>query len=166
MGLSRYNVIYGSFSALPLFLIWVYLNWLILLFGVTLSYLYQKYDYASKRARDHERTLGEKRLMALMLAAEIANDFAMENPPPTEVQLSKRLNLSPTMTAELINNLLQSNVISATATNEYDSPGFHPSLFPFLIPSLLFSSPGAGWCIRLPEGRVLFFGHSGSRRER
>lgn len=128
MGLSRYNVIYGSFSALPLFLIWVYLNWLILLFGVTLSYLYQKYDYVSKQARDHERTQGEKRLMALMLAAEIAHDFACGNPPPTEAALAEKLGLSPTMTAELMNNLRRSNVIAAIDSEEYDAPGYHPAI--------------------------------------
>ncbi|MBO5923880.1 MAG: YihY/virulence factor BrkB family protein, partial [Lentisphaeria bacterium] len=71
MALSRYNVIYGSFSALPLFLIWMQLNWLIMLFGVTLSYLYQNFDFESKCRKDNERTEADKRLLALCIAAVI-----------------------------------------------------------------------------------------------
>lgn len=36
--LSRYNAIYGSFAALPLFLIWVQISWLIVLAGAELAY--------------------------------------------------------------------------------------------------------------------------------
>ena len=35
---SRYNAIYGSFAALPLFLLWVQISWTICLFGVELTY--------------------------------------------------------------------------------------------------------------------------------
>jgi membrane protein len=32
-----YNVVYGTFAALPLFLLWIYLSWLIVLFGAELA---------------------------------------------------------------------------------------------------------------------------------
>lgn len=38
---SKYNAIYGSFSFLPLLLIWLQLSWLILLFGCVLTYSMQ-----------------------------------------------------------------------------------------------------------------------------
>lgn len=38
---SRYNAIYGSFAALPLFMIWLQLSWSIILFGVELTYAQQ-----------------------------------------------------------------------------------------------------------------------------
>jgi membrane protein len=34
---SSYTVIYGAFSALPLFLIWIYLSWMAVLLGATLT---------------------------------------------------------------------------------------------------------------------------------
>ncbi len=42
VGASSYGAIYGSFAALPLFLIWLYYSWLILIFGSELSYHIQK----------------------------------------------------------------------------------------------------------------------------
>ncbi len=39
--MTSYNAIYGSFAALPLFLIWMQTSWQILLFGGELSFAYQ-----------------------------------------------------------------------------------------------------------------------------
>ena len=46
---SSYNAIYGSFAALPLFMLWVQISWLICLFGAELCYASQNMDdYAFK----------------------------------------------------------------------------------------------------------------------
>lgn len=39
VGVTRYNAIYGSFAALPLFLIWLQLSWIIFLIGAEISFL-------------------------------------------------------------------------------------------------------------------------------
>ena len=44
VGVARYNAIYGSFAALPLFLIWLQASWLIVLFGAEISYAGQYSD--------------------------------------------------------------------------------------------------------------------------
>ncbi|MBR2358640.1 MAG: YihY/virulence factor BrkB family protein [Lentisphaeria bacterium] len=128
MALSRYNVIYGSFSALPLFLIWMYLNWLIMLFGVTLSYLYQSFDYESKRRHDNERSAADKRLLALLITAKITDDFSKGLRPPTVVEISCTLDLSMTLTNEILAHLAGNHVITPVTDSEYDNPGYVPAL--------------------------------------
>jgi membrane protein len=54
VGMARYNAIYGSFAALPLFLIWIQMSWLIVLFGAEISFAYQyvdTYDFEPDRRR-------------------------------------------------------------------------------------------------------------------
>ncbi|MBE6367477.1 MAG: YihY/virulence factor BrkB family protein [Lentisphaerae bacterium] len=128
MALSRYNVIYGSFSALPLFLIWLYLSWLIVLYGVTLSFLYQRFDYDSKQARDHERSEGEKRLLALLMAACCAKEFAEGKALLTADDLAAKLNISFTLTNEILFNLCSHHILTAAASEEYDNPGYTPAM--------------------------------------
>jgi membrane protein len=36
------GVLYGSLAFVPIFLIWVYVSWLIVLFGVELNYTFQE----------------------------------------------------------------------------------------------------------------------------
>lgn len=44
IGVAKYNAIYGSFAALPLFLVWLQLSWRIVLFGAEISFAYQNVD--------------------------------------------------------------------------------------------------------------------------
>lgn len=41
---STYNAVYGSFAALPLFMLWVQISWFICLYGAELSYAHQNID--------------------------------------------------------------------------------------------------------------------------
>lgn len=41
---SSYNAIYGSFAAIPMFMLWVQLSWFICLYGAELSYVNQNLD--------------------------------------------------------------------------------------------------------------------------
>ena len=43
--LTSYGAIYGSFAALPLFLIWMQLSWLIVLFGAEVAFANQNVEH-------------------------------------------------------------------------------------------------------------------------
>lgn len=52
VGVANYNAIYGALSALPIFLVWIYTSWLIVLFGVELVRVHQEaYPYVEPAAR-------------------------------------------------------------------------------------------------------------------
>lgn len=42
LGISRYGTVYGSFAAVPLFLFWLQISWLITLLGAEISYRFSK----------------------------------------------------------------------------------------------------------------------------
>ncbi|MDD5614236.1 MAG: YihY/virulence factor BrkB family protein [Candidatus Omnitrophica bacterium] len=52
IGITRYNAIYGTFATIPVFFVWVYLNWVLILFGAELGYVFQN--------RKHIKQLGIK----------------------------------------------------------------------------------------------------------
>lgn len=41
---SGYELVYGAFAAVPLFLLWIYISWVITLFGVVLVYVLANWD--------------------------------------------------------------------------------------------------------------------------
>ena len=47
VGVAKYNAIYGSFAALPLFLVWLQLSWLVVLFGAEICFSHQNVDTLS-----------------------------------------------------------------------------------------------------------------------
>ncbi|NGX33686.1 MAG: hypothetical protein K1060chlam1_00026 [Candidatus Anoxychlamydiales bacterium] len=44
MGITKFNAIYGSFAALPLFLIWLQISWIIFLYGAEICFAIQNLD--------------------------------------------------------------------------------------------------------------------------
>jgi membrane protein len=61
----RYNAIYGSFAALPLFLLWIYLSWVVFLLGAEVSFATQIWR------RYHWRKLSLSPIGRVALAFEI-----------------------------------------------------------------------------------------------
>ena len=41
---AGYELIYGAFAAIPIFLVWLYVSWVIILFGVVVSYVLARND--------------------------------------------------------------------------------------------------------------------------
>ncbi len=44
IGVAKYNAVYGSFAALPLFFIWMNISWLIVLFGAEIAFSHQNVE--------------------------------------------------------------------------------------------------------------------------
>ena len=65
--LSSYNAIYGSFAALPLFMLWVQISWTICLFGAELCYTNQNLDYYDYDANTREISHRYRLMLAALL---------------------------------------------------------------------------------------------------
>lgn len=91
IGVSRNNAIYGSFAALPLFLIWLHFSWLIVLVGAEVSFAVDNAgDYARER---HAAGVShyQRRLVAVVLAAMCADRFVNDRPAASAAELAEEL---------------------------------------------------------------------------
>ena len=88
---TQYAAIYSSFAILVLFLIWLYVSWLILLFGADISFYLQhpEYLYAMPGEPRLSNRMGER--LALAAMSHIASHFVDGRPPWTLQQLAQRL---------------------------------------------------------------------------
>jgi len=65
VGASKANAVYGSFAALPLFLTWLQVSWIIVLFGAELSYAKQNVDRYELEIDASELSYAHRRLLTL-----------------------------------------------------------------------------------------------------
>ncbi len=88
----RLNVVYGSLAAVPIFLIWIYISWLIGLMGVEVAYVHQHRDELQDETRSDRpvptlRELSEYTVCAL---ASILVRFRTGEPPLRVQDLDER----------------------------------------------------------------------------
>ena len=93
MAMSRYNTIYGSFAALPLFLIWMQISWLIILMGAEISHAVQYSDRLIHAAESKLISSRLTKLLGLNTLKKIVEKFNKGDMAPTANDLAEELNL-------------------------------------------------------------------------
>lgn len=124
---SKYNAIYGSFSFLPLLLIWLQLSWLILLFGCVLTYSMQNifaFNFLDNSVPP-SRSLETKVMLIIM--AIVAKRFHSGQPPLTTQQISVIYNLPIRMVNRLSDKLMKANLVNMVMMED-DAKGITPAV--------------------------------------
>ena len=124
--LSSYNAIYGSFAALPMFMLWLNISWLICLVGAQLSYANQCVDEYAFTKDSQNISRCDRDALCIYLFSFIAHRFAEGMPPYTIHTLSKDTGLPHAIVQgvlyELTNAGLLSETSDATGTHQYYLP--------------------------------------------
>jgi membrane protein len=108
---ADYNGIYGSFAALPLFLIWLQISWLIVLVGAEISYAYQYSRYVDEGNGDAQMSVFQVQLLALTICRHVVHRFHQGRPAQTTVQIADALALSPALVDNLAELLVKGNIL-------------------------------------------------------
>ncbi|WP_258099732.1 YihY/virulence factor BrkB family protein [Marinoscillum pacificum] len=109
--LTTYSVVYGTFAALPLFLIWLQLSWTILLFGAELAFAVQS---VGTWAYDNEKlamNLKTKRKMTLLVLRKVVRHFKQYDDSISFEQICEELEVPRRFIREVLEDLVQSKLV-------------------------------------------------------
>ncbi|RLB70795.1 MAG: ribonuclease BN-like protein [Deltaproteobacteria bacterium] len=116
VGVGRYNAIYGTMAALPIFMIWLYLSWVIVLFGLGVCYAKQNLRTSGRDLRGSEVSRNSFEQVALAMLVTLADRFAKGEPPVSHEQLAKYLFIPPRLCRSIINLLLKIGFVTEIRT--------------------------------------------------
>ena len=116
MFISGYNAIYGSFAALPLFMLWVQISWTICLFGAELSYTNQNLEEVAFLAKTDDISHRYRLMMSAIILSKICKRFAEGKKPYTALGLKLDTNIPIRITNDLLINMVKVNLISEYST--------------------------------------------------
>jgi membrane protein len=125
--LSGYGAIYGSFAALPLFLMWLQLSWLIVLFGAELSFAYQNIKHYEEESETEEISQHFKRIISLMIVKRIAMNFKEGIKPLTTEEIANELDIPVRLVRDIIYELLEVGIVSETVSKHMKENAFQPA---------------------------------------
>ena len=118
MFLSSYNAIYGSFAALPLFMLWVQISWTICLFGAELCYTNQNLDYYDYDASTGEISHRYKLLMASLLMNKICKRFSKGQRAYSAYELRGLTNIPIRIVNDLLYELIDAKLLTEISGDE------------------------------------------------
>jgi len=112
IGASNAGAIYGSFAALPLFLIWLQTSWVIMLYGAELAFAHQNDDTFEFEADCLNASQKMKTLLSLRVAELCVSRFVQGEPPFSAEEIADRLEMPIRLTREILHRLVQANLFS------------------------------------------------------
>lgn len=117
VSISRYNAIYSTVAALPIFLIWLQLSWMVLLFGAEIAFAHQMVE--SYRFVGTEKLSGRRatEVFALSIVSMIAKNFVEGRRPPGLKQFSDALGVKSEIIKPIIENLIKKEIIYDVSGN-------------------------------------------------
>lgn len=127
-GISKLSAIYGSFAAIPLFIIWVQSSWIILLLGAELTFANQnvtrfEIEYESLNVSHHQR-----KALTLVIMKSIVNNFTTGEKAVSSESLSKSLKIPVRLVLDILQDLTDSRLVSMIHEHEHEERLYQPAM--------------------------------------
>ncbi|MBW2136959.1 MAG: YihY family inner membrane protein [Deltaproteobacteria bacterium] len=146
IGVAKYNAIYGSFAALPLFFIWLQLSWIIVLFGAELAFAHQNVDTYEFEQDCLNISQSFKRLLSLMIVHLLVKQFHRGGRAWDETQISHELDIPIRLVRQIMYDLVTAGVVAEIKVEEGRNIAYQPARDPekMTIKSVMDALEGHG----------------------
>ena len=111
---SRYNAIYGSFAAIPMFLLWTQISWSICLFGTQLCYVAQNLRNFSFSKETENISRRYHDFLCILIMSLICKRFQTDERPYTAETLSDEHKIPIRLTTTILYELQDLHLIHET----------------------------------------------------
>ncbi|HMN03224.1 MAG TPA: YihY/virulence factor BrkB family protein [Geobacter anodireducens] len=106
VGVAKYNAIYGTLAVLPVFMIWLYASWAIVLFGVEVVYAHQHRRTFRRETHIPDLEPAARERLALALLLEVCRAFFHDRAPWNAERLAERLDVPERTVRETLGMLV------------------------------------------------------------
>ncbi len=110
-----YNIIYGSIAVLPIFMIWSYWFWIIILFSVETAFVRQNFVYLKKTEKSNEINYYDKIKITLFIGFKLIRDYIESKKSANVLEYSSELDIPLNHVINCFTELEQSGVVKILA---------------------------------------------------
>jgi membrane protein len=128
IGVSNYNAIYGSFAAIPLFVVWLQVGWMIVLFGCEIAFYLQNYDIYRNNNRFSKISFALQKTIALQITHLLVKNFSHFNKPLTADEISVKLAIPISVVQSILSKLTDSHITVEFNIPEEDDDVYQPAV--------------------------------------
>jgi membrane protein len=127
-GISKLNAIYGSFAAVPLFIIWLQTSWTVVLLGAEISFANQNLSRYEMESEALNISTYQKRALVLMIMHIIIRNFMLGEKPISAEYIAVNLKIPVRLSRDILQDLSSANLVSIIHENEEKERLYQPAL--------------------------------------
>jgi len=127
VGVVKFNAIYGSFAALPLFLVWLRTSWLIVLFGAELSFVHQNIEKSILEEEADKISLSFRKKLSIYITHFVVQKFYKGEAPNINT-IQNELKLPFRLVSNIIEELVSSKILSKSESSDYKVFQYQPAI--------------------------------------
>jgi membrane protein len=120
VGVAKYNAIYGAFAQLPIFLIWLYTGWNIVLFGAVISFAHQNPRKEAKELSASDAPYSFREELGLKLLWLIGKNFDEGKEPYNAETLAQKLAAPVKIVGEILEQHCRAGFLIPAAREPQD----------------------------------------------
>ncbi|RJP59382.1 MAG: YihY/virulence factor BrkB family protein [Candidatus Auribacter fodinae] len=124
---SKYNAIYGSFAAIPLFLAWLQLSWVVVLFGAEIAFAIQNVDTYEFEGESQNVSQSTKKMLAIHIMKVVIDRFRSGSTPVTSQELSQIMDIPVRLIRLIIFDLVEARLLSEVRTTSEKESAYQPA---------------------------------------
>ncbi len=128
IGVSNYNAIYGSFAAIPLFVVWLQVGWMIVLFGCEVAFFLQYYENYRNNNRFSNLSFSLQKTIALQVTHLLIKNFSQLNTPLTADEIAARLVMPIAIIQPILGKLTASHILVEFNIPEEEDYVYQPAV--------------------------------------
>lgn len=110
-----YNVIYGSMAVLPIFMLWLFWFWVIVLFSVEVAFVRQNFKYLKNIEKHTELNYFDKLRVAILVSIKLVENYLGSKKEENILNYSDNLNIPLNHVLEVFNDFEKAGLVKETA---------------------------------------------------
>jgi len=126
--LSRYNVVYGSFAAVPLLLLWLQISCLIILLGAEISYASQNIQNFEYEVDTKNISTRYKNFLSLFLAFVVVKQFEALKPALSTVEIASNYKLPIRLVNHIVSKLVDASILIEVYNDIKKTKTYQPAI--------------------------------------
>jgi membrane protein len=126
--LSRYNVVYGGFAAIPLLLLWLQISCLIILLGAEISYASQNIKNFDYEVDTKNISIRYKSFLTLFITHVIIKQFENQKPALSSEQIASNFKLPIRLVNQILIQLVEVSVLIEVYNDNMKLKTYQPAI--------------------------------------
>jgi membrane protein len=126
IGASGYGAIYGSFAALPLFLVWVQLSWMIFLLGTEIAFANEHYETYGFHPDYARLSVASRRALTLRIFHLLVKRFTQGEKALGANHIAPLLKIPERLVQELLHKLMSAGLVTETTRETGHDIAYQP----------------------------------------